>query len=103
MLAGMAKLTQETIKNLAKLSRIHCTAEEERTLLDDLGKILHYIEQLNEVDTTDTAPCYQVLEGLVNVMRDDEANDQLPRETFLANAPDQIGGMIRVPPVIQQE
>lgn len=99
----MAELTQETIKNLAKLSRIHCTPEQEAALLKDLGKILHYIDQLNELDTGDTPPCYQVLEGLSTVMREDEVGDLLPRETFLANAPDQVGGMIRVPPIMQQE
>lgn len=99
----MAELTQETIKNLAKLSRIHCTPEEATALLGDLRKILEYIEQLNEVDTANTVPCYQVSEGLVNVMREDEVSEHLPREIFLANAPDQIGGMIRVPPIMQQE
>jgi aspartyl-tRNA(Asn)/glutamyl-tRNA(Gln) amidotransferase subunit C len=99
----MAELTEETIKNLAKLSRIHCTGEEEAALLNDLRKILQYMEQLNQIDTANVVPCYQVLEGLVNVIREDEVTDFLSRETFLANAPDQIGGMIRVPPIIQQE
>lgn len=99
----MAKLTRESIKNLAKLSRIHCTAEEEESLLKDLDKILQYVEQLNEVNTKDVTPCYQVLEGMGNVFREDEVKDLLSRELFLANAPDQIGGMIRVPPVLQQE
>lgn len=99
----MADLTRESIQTLAQLSRIHCSKEEEDRLLLDLGKILRYVDQLNEVDTSNVPPCYQVLEGLVNVMREDEVKDPLSRELFLANAPDQVGGMIRVPPVLQQQ
>jgi Asp-tRNA(Asn)/Glu-tRNA(Gln) amidotransferase C subunit len=38
---------------------------------------------------------------LKSVVRDDEPKDLLPREQFLSNAPDQVGGMIRVPPVLK--
>lgn len=99
----MAQLTPQLLKNLAQLSRIHCTPEEETALLADLDKILKHVEQLNEVDVADCAPCYQVLEGMANVLREDEVTDHLSRETFLNNAPDQLAGMIRVPPILQQE
>jgi aspartyl-tRNA(Asn)/glutamyl-tRNA(Gln) amidotransferase subunit C len=97
----MANINKETIKNLITLSRIDCTEEEQQKLLGDLEKILAYIELLNEIDTTDVLPCNQVIAGSSNVMREDVAGTVMPRETFLANAPSQVGGMIRVPPVIK--
>lgn len=97
----MAKLTKESIKSLIQLSRIDCTEEEQDALLNELGKILAYIEQLDEVDTENVQPCNQVLEGMANVMRDDAVGAILPRDLFLNNAPSQIGGMIRVPPVMK--
>ncbi|HEV8051833.1 MAG TPA: Asp-tRNA(Asn)/Glu-tRNA(Gln) amidotransferase subunit GatC [Parachlamydiaceae bacterium] len=97
----MAILTKESIKNLIKLSRIDCTEEEQDALLLDLEKIVGLFNQLEEVDTENVSPCNQVIEGMANVMRDDIVGEAMPRETFLSNAPSQIGGMIRVPPVLK--
>lgn len=97
----MAKLDKNVIKNLIQLSRIDCSEEEQDSILKDLEKIVAYIEQLDELDTANEPPCNHVLEGITNVMREDCVGETLPREDFLANAPSQIGGMIRVPPVIR--
>lgn len=97
----MSKLNQEMIKSLISLSRIECTEEEQLRLHQDLEKILSYVELLKEIDTSNVTPCNHVLEGIANVMREDVVGETMPRETFLANAPAQIGGMIRVPPVIK--
>ncbi|MCE5316777.1 MAG: Asp-tRNA(Asn)/Glu-tRNA(Gln) amidotransferase subunit GatC [Parachlamydia sp.] len=97
----MAELDKKAIKSLTQLSRIDCTEEEQESLLQDLKKILHYVEQLNEIDTTHVPPCNQVLEDMVNVMREDAVGPTLSRDVFLANAPSHVGGMIRVPPVIK--
>ncbi len=99
----MANLDKKTIKTLTQLSRIDCSENEQDKLLEDLKKILHYVEQLDEIDTTHVPPCNHVLEDMANVMRDDIVGDVMPREVFLANAPSHIGGMIRVPPVIKQQ
>lgn len=97
----MADLDRETIKYLSKLSRIDCTEEEQEGLLNDLRKILKYIEQLQEVDTEHVPPCNHVLDDIVNVSREDVVGEILPRDVFIANAPSHIGGMIKVPPVIK--
>lgn len=97
----MSQLDKQTIKSLIALSRIRCTEEEQEDLLIDLQKILSYVEQLNEVNTENVMPCYQVIADMANVMREDVVETPLPRDVFLENAPSQIGGMIRVPPVIK--
>jgi aspartyl-tRNA(Asn)/glutamyl-tRNA(Gln) amidotransferase subunit C len=95
------KLDKKTIKMLTQLSRIHCSEEEEEALLKDLQKILTYVEQLNEIDTSNVPPCNQVIPGMANRMREDVVGEKLPRERFLENAPQQIGGLIRVPTVLK--
>lgn len=97
----MEKIDKEMIKKLTKLSRIDCTPEEQEALLNDLMEILVYFEQLQEVDTQHVLPCNHVLEDMVNVMREDVVGPTMPREVFLANAPSQVGGMIRVPPILK--
>lgn len=98
----MAALDKDTIAYLTELSRIDCSEEEKDALLKNLQSILDYVELLQEIDTTDVEPCNHVLEHMSNVMREDLVGEILPRETFLANAPSHVGGMIRVPPVLKQ-
>lgn len=98
----MTKLNKETIKKLTQLSRIACTEEEQDKLLQDLGKILDYFEQLSEINTDNVIPCNHVLADIVNVMREDVVGPTLSRDKFLADAPAKpFAGMIRVPPVIK--
>lgn len=98
----MATPNKETIKNLIQLSRIDCTQEEQESLLDDLRAILSYVEQLQEINTDSVPACLNVLEDMNNVTREDVVGELLSRDLFLSNAPSQVGGMIRVPPVIKQ-
>lgn len=97
----MVKVDKETIKNLTQLSRIGCSEAEQEALLEDLRKILNYIELLQTVDTENVSPCNQVLEDLVNVMRDDTVGETLTRQEFLANVPKSAGGLVSVPSVMK--
>lgn len=92
----------QTLAHLKRLCKLECSPEEDQNILDSLTRILDYIAQIDEVEADHVKPCRYVLQGMMkNQMRDDEAKDLLSREQFLANAPDQIGGMIRVPPVMK--
>lgn len=96
----MEMIDRDVVKKLAALSRIKCTDEEESSLLIDLQHTLERFEELEQIDTENVPTCYTVLEGLVNVMREDAIGDTLEREQFLKNCPS-IGGMVRVPPVLK--
>lgn len=99
-----AIMDEKELANLKKLCRIECTPEEEKEIINSLQSLLSYVGQLKELDTEGVAPCSHVLQMMLKgVMRKDEVKDLLPREIFLANTPDQIGGMIRVPPVLKEE
>jgi aspartyl-tRNA(Asn)/glutamyl-tRNA(Gln) amidotransferase subunit C len=97
----MGDLDDNTIKHLMMLSRIQCTEEEQISLLADLRKILEYAKLLQDVDTSQVAPCSHVLEDLTAFMRDDITGEVMSRDAFLSNAPEVIGGMIRVPKVLK--
>jgi aspartyl-tRNA(Asn)/glutamyl-tRNA(Gln) amidotransferase subunit C len=97
----MAKVDAQTIQNLTKLSRIECSEAEKAKLTKDLGSIIAYFDLLEELDTHDVKPCDHVIEGVSNVTREDIVGETLPRKVFLDNAPDQVGGMVRVPPVMK--
>jgi len=96
----MRHLNKDSIKKLSKLCRIDCSENEQESLLNDLEKILSYVDQLQEVDTENVPVCNHVLADMANVMREDSVGETIPREVFLALAPEHTGGMVRVPPVI---
>jgi aspartyl-tRNA(Asn)/glutamyl-tRNA(Gln) amidotransferase subunit C len=99
----MNNFDKKALKTLEKLSRIKCTPDEEQALLEGINKILDYAELLDEVDTTGVSPCNFVLQELQqNVMREDVIEDIIPTNLFLANAPDQIAGMIKVPSILNK-
>jgi aspartyl-tRNA(Asn)/glutamyl-tRNA(Gln) amidotransferase subunit C len=97
----VAQLDPEAIKNLTKLCRIDCTEDELKELEGHLKKVLGYTYLLQEVNTEDLSPCNSIIDlGRVD-FREDKAQNTLKREDFLANAPDHVGGMIRIPPVLK--
>jgi len=99
----MANFDHQSLEHLKKLCRIECSEEENQDILDSLKKVLEYIDLLNEINTDGVKTCRYVLRGMLkNRMREDTVEDLLSRDKFLANAPDQIGGMIRTPPVLKQ-
>ncbi|NGX38121.1 MAG: Glutamyl-tRNA(Gln) amidotransferase subunit C [Chlamydiae bacterium] len=88
---------------LAGLCRIKLSEIEKETLGKSLKKILSYMDLIDEIPTDDTHSCTHVLETVNNVWAEDEIGPTLDRETFLKNAPDQVGGMVKVPPIIEFE
>jgi aspartyl-tRNA(Asn)/glutamyl-tRNA(Gln) amidotransferase subunit C len=98
----MSNFSKEDLDNLQKLCRIRCKPQEEQKLFESISSILEYVEQLNEIDTENVAPCTFVLKDMQkNVLREDVVDDHLDVHLFLDNAPAQIGGMIKIPPVIK--
>lgn len=96
----MSNIDNETVKNLSELARIELTDEEVAKIKTDLEKILKFMDKLSEVDTNGIEPTFHVASDLVNVSRPDDQkrdNELLDRATFLALAPDQVGGMVKVP------
>lgn len=98
----MSQFDKQALDHLKKLCRIECTAEEEADILHSLKRVLEYIGQLNEVKTEGVKTCSFVLRSMAkNELREDIVKGPMSRDQFLANAPDQIAGMIRVPPVLK--
>jgi aspartyl-tRNA(Asn)/glutamyl-tRNA(Gln) amidotransferase subunit C len=96
----MTQVSRDTILRLAALSNLQLADEEIDGLTADLGRILAYVEQLDELDTKDVEPAYQVT-GLHNVYRQDVVDTgDISRETLLALAPSVKDSQIKVPKVI---
>lgn len=93
-------VTEKEVDYIANLARLRLSDHERSTFAKDLNKILKYMELLNQVDTEDVEPLEHVHE-LSTVFRKDEAQDPLPHEEVLKNAPDADSDYFRVPKVIE--
>lgn len=96
----MTQVSRDTVLRLATLSSLQLAEDEIDSLTADLSRILAYVEQLDELDTANVEPAYQVT-GLQDVYRQDvvEAGN-VSRETLLALAPSVKDSQIKVPKVI---
>lgn len=96
----MKPFTAEDLKKLEKLARIACTKEEEEAFLKAIPSVLSHIESLNEVDTRNLSNLEENLQENFHLLREDTPEKAFSRETLLKNTPEEIGGMVKIPPVI---
>ncbi len=92
-------VTVKDVENIARLAKLAFSDEEKAKFVHQFNQILQYMEKLNELDTENVEPTYNVLE-LNNVMRQDKVKTWLTREEALANAPKSNRGFFSVPKVI---
>lgn len=91
-------ITIKDVEHVAKLARLELTEEEKEKFTRQLGDILKYVEQMNEVDTTGVKPMAHAFD-IVNVMREDKVFYEQTKEQLMANAPDEENGFFKVPKI----
>ena len=94
------KIDQKTVEKMAHLARLELSEQEGVRMVEDLSKILNWMDQLKELDTTNVLPLTHMSEE-VNVFREDIVKNELSREKGLRNAPSQDGEHFQVPKVIE--
>lgn len=88
------------ILHLASLSDFSLSETEAKSLEKDLSGIIKYISQLDELNTENIEPTYQVFE-MENVWRDDEIIEQeADREMLLKLTNEEKDHQIKVPKVL---
>ena len=96
----MSKISTEQVKHVANLARLAITEEEAEMFSKQLGSMITFAEQLNELDTDNVEPTSHVLD-MKNVMREDIPQEGLPQSVVLKNAPDHQDGQVKVPSIIE--
>ena len=92
-------LSRADVEKTSLLARLRLSDAELEKMTVQLGQVVDYFRQLDEVDTSRVEPLAHALE-LFNVFADDQPHASLPREQALANAPKQDGECYRVPAVL---
>jgi len=93
------KITNQTVENLAKLSKLSFEGDAKEQMRKDLENILEMCENLKEVDTEGIEPLIYMTNSHT-VLRDDTVMQEITHEEALKNAPKKDSDFFRVPKVI---
>jgi len=89
-------ITDETIEYVGILAKLELTQKEKEASKREMGRMLDYIDKLNELDTTGVEPMSHVF-PVQNVYREDEVTNGDESEKTLRNAPEEKDNMFVVP------
>ena len=90
----------DTARKVAHLARIAVPEDDLPKLAENLGAILGFIEQLQEVDVEGVEPMVSVTPMRLK-RREDVVTDGGQQGAVLANAPDAREGFFAVPKVVE--
>ena len=96
-------ITKEEIKKISSLAKINISDNELDSYSEQVSKILEYMSQLNEVDTSKVEEFSNQLFNNEQLLRNDEIEPSLDREEIIKLAPDSDGVYFKVPKVINEE
>lgn len=92
-------ISRQDVNKVSLLARLQLTEAELETMTAQLGQIVGYVEQLNELDTSQVEPLSHPVD-VKNVFREDVLQPSYPREVILANAPHADEAFYLVPAVL---
>jgi aspartyl-tRNA(Asn)/glutamyl-tRNA(Gln) amidotransferase subunit C len=93
------RITKEEVEHIAQLAHIELTEEEKEVFTEQFNEILEFFRKIDEVDTANVPPMYHVLD-IVNVYREDEVEETLPKENVLENAPKKEERFFKSPRIV---
>ncbi|WBU57987.1 Asp-tRNA(Asn)/Glu-tRNA(Gln) amidotransferase subunit GatC [Paracoccus sediminicola] len=93
-------ITEDEARKVAHLARIAVEESHLPALATELNSILHFMEQLNEVDVEGVEPMTGVTPMRLK-RREDVVTDGGQPDKVLANAPDAREGFFAVPKVVE--
>ena len=93
-------ISDETIEYVGILAKLELPPEEKEEAKTDMGRMLDYIDKLNELDTQGVEPMSHVF-PVNNVFREDVVTGVDQRDRILSNAPRQKDGAFKVPKTVE--
>lgn len=93
-------ISDETIEYVGILAKLELSDQEKEDAKKDMGRMLDYIDKLNELDTSNVEPMSHVF-PVNNVFREDVVTSGDDRDNILKNAPAQKDGAFKVPKTVE--
>lgn len=96
------KLTRAEVDKLAHLARLEFSDKEKEAMMEDMDKILEFVDKINELDLEGVEPLVYMNEE-TNRLRNDEQREVVTKDEALKNAPDRDTDYFLVPKVLKRE
>ena len=96
------RVDETLVREIASLARLDLSKEETKLFVSQFKDILNYVSILNEVDTENVAPAY-LSSANRSVTREDQIEDSVPTDEFLANAPEVTDDYVVIPRVHMEQ
>jgi aspartyl-tRNA(Asn)/glutamyl-tRNA(Gln) amidotransferase subunit C len=96
------KIGVKEVEYVGKLAQLATTEGEKKLFIGQLNSILEFVEQLNQLDTSNVEPTAHAVQSrdLSLNLRRDEPLTTFSQEQSLANGPETGSGHFKVPKVI---
>lgn len=95
------KIDIKTVDEIAHLARLEFNDESKSEILNDMNRMLAFVDKLNELDTENVEPLIYMTEEK-DILREDSAEKTISQEEALKNAPKRDSDYFKVPKVIDQ-
>lgn len=96
------KIDVTTVDQVAHLARLEFDGAEKEGIINDMNRMLNFVEQLNELDTTNVEPLIYMTDE-TNVLRDDVAHVDISQHDALKNAPKKDSDYFKVPKMVEKK
>ncbi len=96
------KISKEKVQYTAQLAHLEIEEEKMEDFVKQFNQIIDYFELLNELDTSNIEPTYNVLD-LKNVYREDIVKKGFTEDELLKNAPKKDGHFFCVPTTVEKK
>ena len=93
-------MDKKTVTTISYLSRLRIDKEKEEKIIQDLGNIIEFVDQLNDADTSNVDPLTNPLEKTAKTRSDQITAKNLKKE-LLEIAPSSNDGYFLVPRVVE--
>ena len=95
------KIDLRTVDEIAHLARLEFEDQAKQEILNDMNRMLEFVDKLNELDTDKTEPLIYITDEK-NVLRPDEPELTISQKDALKNAPRKDSDYFKAPKVIAQ-
>jgi aspartyl-tRNA(Asn)/glutamyl-tRNA(Gln) amidotransferase subunit C len=95
------KLDIKTVDEIAHLARLEFNETSKVEILNDMNRMLSFIDKLSELDTEKVEPLIYMTQE-TNILRPDVPETTLTQKEALKNAPKKDSDYFKAPKVIEQ-
>lgn len=96
------KLDKKEVEKLAHLARLEFSEKEKEEMIEDMDKIIGFVEKINELKLDGVEPLVYMTEE-ENIMRKDVVLEEVPKEKALRNSPSKDTDYFKVPKVVKRD